>query len=131
MQQWATAVLKRVKPIRKCVPAGLCVMQTVSTNSGDFLNPASAYAQRSAEHELVDMGDVAKELFKSKKGRKKKKKKVSSKKGKCAFEGCPGHAKGWTKRPRFRCGACNSGKGAYYHIPCFFGCHRCYKGLDT
>ena len=128
MEAWATSVLNRVKPLRKRKPAGLCVMETVSTNSGDLLNPASAYAQHQAEHELVDMGQLAKVLFQAKKGRQSRKKRVFAKMGVCRFKDCPGPDKGWAKRPTLRCGPCNKGKGAYYHLPCFFRTHRCYIG---
>ena len=116
-------MLERVAPLRRRKPAALCIMQTVSTNSGELLNPASAYAQRTAEHELVDMTEVAKGLFAAKKGRKDRKKRVCYQRGKCMHEGCTKKA-----RAKFRCPACGEGKGAFYHLPCFFKTHRCCRG---
>ena len=60
--EWADARLRAVKPLRRRKPAALCVMQAAATNSAELLSPASKHLQQLAEHELVDMGMVAKEL---------------------------------------------------------------------
>ena len=88
---------------------------------------------RLAAHELVDMSLVARaehaEQEASKRGRKTKSKWVSIPKGRCAFAECPTLAEDYSGplpvRPTTRCNACREGKGAYFHLPCFFECHSC------
>ena len=41
--------------------------------------------------------------------------------GKCNYANCDIDV---PLQPQLRCGACNGGKGAYYHLPCFFATHR-------
>ena len=72
--------------------------------------------------------EVAKALFDPHPGRGKKCKRVEVKRGVCAYEGCPllcGEPSLLPKRSPYRCGSCAAGAGAYYHLPCFFACHRC------
>lgn len=40
----------------------------------------------------------------------------------CGYSEC---AMELPKRSQLRCLACNDGTGAYYHLQCFFSCHRC------
>ena len=81
---------------------------------------------RRAEHELTDMGDVVRSLgFRTKKAPEGPKKRKHVPNGVCNFDGCPGEAMGWAKRPQLRCGGCKGGHGAFYHLPCFFQTHRC------
>ena len=51
--------------------------------------------------------------------------------GVCAYRDCPGLCGGPmarnARRTKFFCGACNGGKGAFYHLPCFNACHRITK----
>ena len=93
--------------------------------NADLLNPASASASRRAEHELTDMGAVARKLDMQAKQARKKTKPASVKVGQCGYAGC-GISK--PARPQLRCGSCKDGKGAYYHMECFFATHRCYEG---
>ena len=110
-------------PARMRWPAGLCVMHAGLLNSGDCLCPASIHDMRSAEHELVDMGEVA--LALAAKQPLRGGKRWATKKGKCAYEKC---AVSKPVRPQHRCGSCNGGRGAFYHPRCFFAVHRClYK----
>ena len=61
---------------------------------------------RRAEHELTDMGDVVRSLgFRTKKAPEGPKKRKHVPNGVCNFDGCPGEAMGWAKRPQLRCGA--------------------------
>lgn len=96
-------------------------------NSGEFLSPSSSHAQSRAEHELIDMGRVAMVIREhnrqgGSRGPLKKAQRVAANKGVCAYSEC-GVDK--PKRPQFRCGACRDGQGSYYHVQCFFACHRC------
>ena len=45
--------------LRRRSPAGLCVLQAQATNTSGLLSPASKHLQKITEHELVDMGAVA------------------------------------------------------------------------
>ena len=121
---WADAVLLTGISLRMRKPAGLCVMQTAATNSAELLSPASKHLSRLAEHELVDMGQVARDLKEQQRGSRgpAKTKRVSTCKGVCAYAGCKIKK---PKRPQLRCGACGGGGGAFYHLPCFFAVHRC------
>ena len=83
--------------------------------NADALNPASQLQMRGAEHELIDMGKVAKALDETQPLRGGKR--HSTKKGVCAYAECQG---GMEKRPQLRCGSCRDGQGAYYHLGCFF-----------
>ena len=74
-----------------------------------------------AEHELVDMGEVAQMM--ALKHPKRGGKRWSTKKGKCAYAGCE-RRPFEPLRPQMRCGSCNKGHGAYYHRRCFFKVHR-------
>ena len=104
-------------------------MKSQATNSAEYLSPASAYESKLAEHELVDMGNVTRQLgFRTKKAIAGRKRRKSVPNGVCNHDGCEGKAKGWSKRPQLRCCACKDGKGAYYHLACFFATHRCHVG---
>ena len=106
------------------------------TNSAEFLSPASEHDQRRAEHELVDMGAVALALYEQdaaggSHGPRKQTvsltthvSRVSPQKGVCAYSQCQIVK---PKRPQNRCFACRDGRGAYYHLQCFFAVHRCLK----
>lgn len=118
------SIFKTTSPIRTRWPASLCVMHSGLLNTDGSLNAASFHDMRSAEHELVDMGKVALALDKSHPLRGSKKHPV--KKGACAYKDCE-RPEGEPKRPQHRCGSCNDGHGAYYHLPCFFKVHRCLK----
>ena len=82
------------------------------------------------EHELTDMGEVARVLDKKKplpkvKGKRRR---HSVCVGKCGYKECDLKkpiAK--PKRSQLRCNACNNGDGQYYHMDCFFKVHRCIK----
>ena len=119
-------MLRAAKPLRRRKPASLCVMEAGATNSADTLNPASAYLQQLAEHELVDMGIVAlKQKAKARGSRGyASKQRAPRQKGVCGLHGCKITK---PKRPQLRCCACNNGRGAYYHMECFFKVHRCCK----
>ena len=46
--------------------------------------------------------------------------------GRCALgEDCEEQ----TKTSQLNCPSCNGGKGAFYHLPCFFKRHRCVLGV--
>ena len=127
--QWASRILDATPPLRERKPAGLCIMKAGAgmINSDDYLSPASKHVQRRAEHELVDMGKVALELKElnrqgGTRGPPKKAVRVSSLKVVCGYSQC---AIEKPTRPQFKCLSCRDGGGAYYHIPCFFCCHRC------
>ena len=131
---YATEVLERATTMRQRMPAGMCIMQAQMTNSAEYLSPASVCQSKVAEHELVDMGVVTRaQGYSTKKGRAGRKTRKSIPNGTCAYDGCPkakgiAKAKSWAKRPQTRCQACHKGRGAYYHMPCFFATHRCYHG---
>ena len=58
---------------------------------------------------------------------RKKRKRIPN--GACAFDECPirlGEATSLSKTTQLRCAACKGGKGAFFHLPCFFASHRCY-----
>ena len=120
---YAQEVLSSMQTLRKRSPAALCVMLAQAGNSAELLSPASKHVQRIAEHELIDMGAVAREVA-TKHHATKKSAMSKTKKGECAFAGCDIEK---PKRPQLRCGACRGGEGAYYHLPCFFACHRVSK----
>ena len=101
-------------------------MQAAATNSAEFLSPASKRQQARAEHELVDMGQVARDLRAKASGSRgpKSKARLKVQCGKCAYAGCK-IAK--PKRSQLRCGACGGGAGRFYHLRCFFASHRCHR----
>jgi hypothetical protein len=120
---YAQEVLSSVPTLRRRSPAGLCVLQAQATNTSGLLSPASKHLQKITEHELVDMGAVARlNQRTSPAGRKKAKAKTQ--KGGCAYAHCTITK---PKRPQLRCGPCRGGEGAFYHLPCFFACHRVTK----
>ena len=97
------------------------MMHAGNLNADGMLNAASRHVMRDAEHELRDMGKVARALDKSYPlygGKKHRIKRGAS----CAYEGCEG-PEDEPKRPQHRCGACRDGRGAFYHLPCYFKCH--------
>jgi hypothetical protein len=120
---YAQEVLASVPTLRIRSPAGLCVMQAQATNSSGLLSPASSHLQKITEHELVDMGAVARELYKTTPAGRRKAN-ARTQKGVCAYEHCNITT---PKRPQERCGSCRGGRGAFYHMPCFFACHRVTK----
>ena len=80
-----------------------------------------------AEHELVDCGDAVRKLgFRTTKAPQGPKKRKRIPNGTCNYADCPGVEGGLKKTTQLRCGACKDGKGAFYHLPCFFACHRCH-----
>lgn len=129
-QRWATSVLQRVRPLRKHWPAGLCLMHSGLSNVEAWLNPASKLLMSMCEHELTDMGEVARVLDKKKplpkvKGKRRR---HSVCVGKCGYKECdPKKPIAKAKRSQLRCNACNNGDGQYYHMDCFFKVHRCIK----
>ena len=120
--------------MRVRTPVAMCVAATEATNSADHLSPASAHAMRLAEHELVDMGYVTRmEGFRTKAALEGPKARKRVPNGRCNYSLCPKKvdpqsAKGreLAAEPQLRCGSCKDGHGAYYHLPCFFACHRCH-----
>ena len=84
-----------------------------------------------AVHELVDMSLLARaslaEREARKRGPKSRTNRVSIGKGKCSYVSCPAGVAGYSgplvSRPTTRCIGCKGGKGAYYHLPCFFEVH--------
>ena len=100
------------------------------TNASELLSPASGHIQKLAEHELCDMGGAARAAANPLSKRGPKKKNISTPRGVCGYADCPTHSKEAThlpKRDRFFCAACRDGKGSYYHLQCFFKCHRCLQ----
>ena len=91
-------------------------------NTNGYLCAANRQLMRLAEHELVNMHDVARQLDVT--HRRRDGKPHPTKRGKCAYKDC-----GIDKpaRAQHRCGSCCDGRGAYYmyHLPCFFATHRC------
>ena len=127
MRGWAQAVLDRVKSFRKRQPPGLCLAGASLTNSADFLSPASKHLMKRAEHELCDMGTAVRaQGFRTKKAADgpKPRKRVPS--GPCNWDGCAAAGPKKPKTPQTYCPSCRDGAGAFYHLPCFFKCHRCY-----
>ena len=123
-------VLETVRALRKNKPAGLCIMSAGATNAADFLSPASAHVQKVAEHELVDMGAAARKAARPAHKRGPKQKKVSTPRGVCGYADCPlrtGEDTSLPARDQYYCGACKEGKGCFFHLGCFFKCHRCLK----
>ena len=91
---------------------------------------ASSHVQSRTEHELVDMGKVAATLADSlrnagSRGPAKQVARVKTQRGVCGLWVCRVYAMELPKRSQLRCLACNDGTGAYYHLQCFFSCHRC------
>ena len=78
---WTHEVLSNAKSLRCRRPASLCVMQSSGTNSADLLSPASAHVQRMAEHELVDMGAVAKDAEAASSKHRSRRKRVQTQRG--------------------------------------------------
>ena len=59
---------------------------------------------------------------------RKKRKRIPN--GACVFDECPiklgDPDTELAKTTQLRCPSCAGGKGAFYHLPCFHACHRCY-----
>ena len=126
---YAQEVFNRVAPMRQRTPVGMCIMQAQVTNSAEYCSPASAHVMARTEHELVDMGEVTRALgFRTCKAKKGPKKRKGIPKGTCFYTDCPGVDGGLKKTTQLRCTSCKDGKGAYYHLPCFFRTHRCCVG---
>ena len=71
---------------------------------------------------MVNCGCVVRKLgFRTKQTHEGPKKRKRIPNGECYYSGC----KEDTKTTQLRCGSCRDGKGAYYHLPCFFATHRC------
>ncbi len=117
---------KRVRPLRDRWPAGLCIylaghLASEKSSGGsapDYLNPASLRDMGIAEHSVVDMAVVAKEL--NEKCKRRGGKIYYVKKRKCSYAECKITK---PKLGRYFCGACRGGKGRYYHLPCFNETH--------
>ena len=128
-KSWATDVFDRVAPMRKRTPVGMCIMQAGITNTADHVSPASAHGSSRAEHELVDCGHAVREQgFRTQKPHDGPKKRKAVPYGKCSYAECPVRKKKKTAlnpTTQLRCMSCKDGKGAWYHVPCFFACHRC------
>ena len=127
MQRWAQEQFDSRKPLRKRMPAGMCIRQAAATNTSTHANAASAHVMQRTEHELVDMGDVTRAMgFRTKQAHEGPKKRKGIPHGKCHYVNCPTPAKSSQKR----CQSCKGGTGAYYHLPCFFATHKCSFGRD-
>ena len=116
---WKQEQFDNRKPARKRKPTGMCIMQAHATNSADYANPASAHVMQRTEHELGDCGCVARSLnFRTCKQPQGPKKRKRIHNGICSYGGCQEK----TKPSQLRCGSCNDGKGAFYHLN---ATHRC------
>lgn len=128
---WAESVLASYVPLRKRRPASLCIAQMLSTNAAELCTPANARVARLTEHELTDMGMVAREETAKRRGPCRKTSKLSIHKGKCAYVCCPRAQDNYIGplpvRPQLFCQSCNDGKGSYFHLKCFFAVHRCVR----
>lgn len=128
-QLWADFVLETYRPIRRKRPASLAIWKAEISNSGELCTPASSKIARLTEHELIDLSVSLRQAQCGKKGRPKLTKNLSIPKGKCHFSACPAAHAGYSgplpKRPCTKCMSCCNGKGAYYHLQCFFRVHRC------
>lgn len=128
-QAWADHVLSSSKPLRKRFPAALAIWATGSTNSAQMCTPASSRIARLTEHELVDLSTAVRQKQCGKRGRPRLTSRLSIPKGKCFYDKCPRAVENYLgplpKRPATKCMSCNHGKGAYYHLSCFFCVHRC------
>ena len=119
---WAQEQFDHRTPARKRTPVGMCILQAAATNSADYANPASAHVMQRTEHELVNCGSVVRKLgFRTCKTPQGPKKRKCIPNGACYYEGCQED----TKTTQLRCGSCKDGKGAFFHLPCFFATHRC------
>ena len=92
--------------------------------------PASAQpkVQRRREHRLVNMGVIGRAAVATGRGITKGaiNKRAKRPKGTCIYIGCP-----WPdSTSQYRCPSCTEGKGAWYHLECFFDCHPCSGGTD-
>ena len=123
-------VFTNVPALRRRKPASLCIDSAAATNAAELLSPASGHVQQMAEHELVDMGSAARDAANPAGKRGPKTKSVSTPRGVCGFEDCPirkGVVTALTKCAQYFCGSCKGGKDSYYHLGCFFKCHKCLK----
>ena len=93
-------------------------------------------------HELVDTGKRAREALPYA-ATALERKQAGGLRGQCNLDlGCPPFKKdgakavsrpdlcgrralGWEDSPQLWCAACDDGRGAYFHLPCFFQCHTC------
>ena len=112
---------KRGRPAKEASPAP----PQPSPNPPTSQNPST---QAEREHKLVNMGDIGRAAVKRKQGLQKKTihKKARRCKGSCNYGDCPTPS----KTSQLRCMACNGGKGAYYHLDCFFDTHHCFCDSD-
>ena len=101
-------------------------MQISGVMNAEELNAASYSAMERCEHELVDMGLVAAQL--SLKKPRRGGKRWATQKGKCAYADCR-LLSSEPKRPQWRCGSCNKGRGSFFHPRCFFKVHRCARAF--
>ena len=128
---YAQEVFDSIKPMRKRMPPGMCIMQAAASNSAEYCSPASAHVQKRTEHELVNCGDVVRALgYRTQKAPEGPKARKRIPNGACEWSLQRNGHKCQEKKPtsQLRCGACNSGEGAWWHVPCFFATHRCYFG---
>ena len=119
--KWINETWDVTTPLRRRRTAGMH-LETSGLVAQDLLQASSRGEQgRRPIHELVDMRHVAKaeQASTGSAGR------VRARTSTCGFPGCPMPI-GAQKRAPFKCFQCRDGKGAYYHVACFFKCHKCY-----
>ena len=128
---YAQEVFDSVKPMRKRMPAGMCIMQAGATNSAEYCSPASVHVQKRTEHELVDCGRAVRSLgYRTQKAPEGPKKRKRIPNGPCewSLERNGEQCQEDTKTSQLRCGPCNGGRGAFWHLACFHATHRCHFG---
>lgn len=120
--KWVNETMAKVKPVRRRLTAGMH-REHSGLAAGELLNPSSRGEQgRRPSHTLVDMSRVAQ----AEQARTGKRVRVMS--SFCAYDKCTAKSdyksSGNQKRAPFKCFQCFDGQGAYYHVKCFFECHR-------
>lgn len=119
--KWINETLDVMKPLRRRKTAGMH-METAGMAASELLAQSSRGEQgRLPGHELVDMGQVRKGAQALSESGTRARTSTST----CAYPGCP-MVTGAQKRAPFKCFQCRDGKGAYFHVACFFKCHKCY-----
>ena len=121
---WAEEVLTTVRPFRSRIPKGICIV--AQPGNADLVSTGSASTNRLAEHELQNMGDVVRSMgYRTRAAHEGPKKRRRIPNGKCFYgDDC----RCAQRTSQLHCRACNEGKGAYWHLPCFFATHRCHFG---
>ena len=125
VRKWASDVLDSSPRFRLRTSKGLCLMQGSTNNSTLTMNGSARLAART-EHQLEDAGQALRNQGFNLPGPDSPRKPVPY--GKCFYADCP-----WTDTPGRKttqkvCMSCKQGKGAYYHLECFFATHRCTFG---